>query len=101
MTALHLLTPPAVYRHRPTEVEAMQFTHATRKSLEAWLAAGLGRDRFEMTPSHLVIETAQGDSRDCGLGCWVIRRRTRDGFEFYPVDHEVIADAYDLAEVPA
>lgn len=95
MTELVLLQQPARFRHLPTEVTAMQFTAATRFSLREWLAAELGRDRFEMTDTHLVIETAQGDSRDANLGCWVIKRRTRTGFEFYPVEHEVIADSYE------
>lgn len=98
MTGLHLLTAPTPMVHRPTEVEVMYFTTATRRSLEAWLAAELGRDHFRMTATHLVIETTQGDSRDVGLGAAVIKRRTRDGYEFYPVEPEVIADCY-FAEV--
>lgn len=95
MTELQLVVTPTRLRHRPTEVEAMQFTPANRWSLYAWLSAELGRDHFEMTDVQLVIETTQGDSRYCGLGAWVIKRPTRTGFEFYPVEAEVVEDGYD------
>ena len=99
MTTLHLVAVPTRFRHRPTEIDAMRFTPATRGALDAWLGAELGRDHYRMTDTHLVIETTQGDSRDCDLGCWVIRRPTRQGFEFYPVEHEVITDSYEPDEV--
>lgn len=100
MTDLQLITGPHRYRHRPTEIEAMQFTAATRQSLEAWLVAELGREHFKMTPAHLIIETTQGD-RDIHLGGWVIKRPLNNAigaFEFYPVEDEVM---YGYELVPA
>lgn len=98
MTELHLVPvlaeAPVRLRHLPTEVDAMRFTPATRWALYRWLAADLGREHFEMTDTHLVIETRQGDSRNAGLGDWAIRRPTRQGFEFYPVEADVVEDSY-------
>ena len=94
MTELQLIAAPILLRHRPTERYGMQFTPANWRSLDAWLAAELGRKHFKMTESHGVIETAQGD-KDFHPSDWILKRRTRQGFEFYPVEDDVKADDYD------
>lgn len=113
MTTLQLVATPVLLVHKPTRREGMQFTAATWLSLDAWLAAELGTEHYSMTESgsQLVIHTTQGDSRDCFPGGWVLKRPTRirrdcadcdqagrQGFEFYPVEPEVVADDYDLAD---
>jgi len=85
------------YTHKPTKVQAIQFTFGNLAELDQWLTAELGPSRYWLNGSHLVIETNEGDSRDCPVGYWVIK-----GVRglIYPVAPEVFEESYRLTPKP-
>jgi hypothetical protein len=84
------MTSPATYVALPVPVDAMQFTPANMLPLTRWLTAELGPGRFEISDTHLLIETLEGD-RDCPPGYWVVKGTMG---EFYPVHPDVFAAKY-------
>jgi len=61
---------PQTYTHRPTRIQAIQFLPENHADLRKWLT-GQHAD-FEMTDTHLLISTLEGD-RDFTPGYWIVK----------------------------
>ena len=84
----------------PVEVQGMQYTQANWKALDRWLAAELGRGKYQFSAdgSHLNIETLEGD-RDFSAGEYWILQGTED--EFYGAKNTVVERKYRVMAVTA
>jgi len=83
---------PAVYRHKPTTITAMQYTPDNVPALRQWLTDG-GAD-FAEDGSHLHIQTREG-LRHCksGEGYWIVQGIAD---EWYCIAPDVFTAAYEL-----
>lgn len=77
---------PGRFRKRPVEVEAIQFTEATRAAVLAW--SGL---RDIGVRDQLLIETLEG-TMEARAGDWIIRGVQG---ELYPCKPDIFAATYE------
>lgn len=100
------MTGPKTYVHKPTRADIWQFTLEDAPAIVRWMAHGGGVFDMSDDLSYVRIETRQGDSRDCHIGDSIVKRPapTPSGFEFYPVEADVMDDydeVTDAAHAPA
>lgn len=87
----------ARFRKKPVEIEAMQYTLATRDAVIAWSDAthtAIDDDGAEYELSNLRITTLEGVMR-AELGDWIIRGVKG---EFYPCKPDIFELTYERAD---
>jgi hypothetical protein len=85
-----------LYRKKPVEVEAMQFTEDAAARLVDWsgatpFPAGIDWATGESVEGYLVIQTLEGPIR-ASLGDWIIRGIKG---EFYPCKPDIFEATYE------
>jgi hypothetical protein len=93
----------ALYRSKPIEVDAMQYTGSNDQTVLTWAKQGLRPIelqsiglRLSHAAGRLIATTAQGEPVPLGDGEWVIRESSRPD-RFYSCDPDVFAIRYEPA----
>lgn len=82
---------PGRFRHRPTTIEAMQWTPQNRRQVLAWMLDAGALYWADATGQIIRIMTPQG-ARACSHGDWVVRGIVG---EWYVVMNRVFVAAYE------
>lgn len=88
-----------VYRKKPVEVEAIQFTGGNVADIWAAFGADGIYGPTETNPDHLILTTTHGDPAPARRGDWVVPD-SKPG-TFYPIKPDVFEATYEPAGVPA
>lgn len=84
-----------IYRKRPIEVEAIQFTGDNVAEIwDKFGATGIYAG-YENSPDHLILTTTHGDPAPARAGDWIVPDSTPG--TFYPIKPDVFEATYEPA----
>lgn len=88
-----------LFRKKPVEVQALQFTGENAEEVVSWVEEGVGRHTpavWSPDAQQLVVQTLKGEMIVVP-GAWVIRGVQG---EHYPCDAEIFEQSYDVVAEP-